>query len=96
MSVGSVKASSDRVKVNGWSWSMVWSGIRLTREGGSSTLMILSAKSVLAVAPALSIAVTVMTRVPTSVSRGTPAKVRSLRAKPSHEGSGVPSFWTAS
>ncbi len=63
----------------------------VTASGGSLTLPMVSVKPVLAVAPSLSVALTVMGRLPTSASWGVPDRVRVAGSKRSHAGSAVPS-----
>ena len=79
------------MKLKALSSVAVWFAIAFSNVGASLTLSTVMAKVSLTVAPALSVAVTLTFKLPTSPLSGVPLKVRVLGLKLNQVGNGLPS-----
>ncbi len=87
----SVKLAGGTVKLKPASSSVDWSAMTAEAKGPSLVLLTVTVKSCVAVAPAVSVAVTRMVSTPTSPFRGVPEKLLVPGSKLSQAGSGLPS-----
>ena len=87
----SVKLFAGTVKLKARSCAAAWSPMGAATTGGSFTLATATVKVWLADAPAMSVAVTVRPRSPTSPLDGVPLKVLVAASKLNHAGSALSS-----